>query len=299
MTPDQALNILGLSHLIGQNLKGHEDEIEKAYRQLAMQHHPDRAGDEELFKDLNNAFSSLNSQEPQSPFAGAYADLLNRQRKQYKKFSIEEIRQFVQSVLDHGFRVVIYRYPYKGFEFFNRIGLSPYGKQSRKGRMPDDVTVDMMMEGLQRVIPSFPTSVIDATLANYPQRKEAWITWQSREDEFTSISFEPVSVKPKKQPGVGMKPADVAAYLISKGLRLVGGGNKNAYYGFGGLEGYMIRLKSKTIRLVNRSRIYGRALEDRGVTQEAYFGALTPQILDQMIAQLQRLIAKSQNNPSV
>ena len=35
------------------------EEIKKAYKKLSMQHHPDRGGNEELFKSINEAYSTL------------------------------------------------------------------------------------------------------------------------------------------------------------------------------------------------------------------------------------------------
>lgn len=37
-----------------------QDEIRKSYRKLAMKHHPDKGGDPEKFKEINEAFSVLN-----------------------------------------------------------------------------------------------------------------------------------------------------------------------------------------------------------------------------------------------
>lgn len=44
---------------LGVNRKATKDEIKKAYRKLSMEHHPDKGGDPEKFKDINEAYSTL------------------------------------------------------------------------------------------------------------------------------------------------------------------------------------------------------------------------------------------------
>jgi molecular chaperone DnaJ len=44
------------------------DEIKRAYRNLAKQHHPDKGGDEEHFKKINEAYETLSDQEKRSQY---------------------------------------------------------------------------------------------------------------------------------------------------------------------------------------------------------------------------------------
>ena len=57
---EHAYNTLGLSR------NADEAEIKKAYRKLAMQHHPDKGGDPAKFKDISNAYETLTKPEEPS-----------------------------------------------------------------------------------------------------------------------------------------------------------------------------------------------------------------------------------------
>ena len=43
-------------------------EIKKAYRKLVMEHHPDHGGDEEKFKQINEAYSVLSNEKKKAEF---------------------------------------------------------------------------------------------------------------------------------------------------------------------------------------------------------------------------------------
>jgi curved DNA-binding protein len=47
--------------ILGVNKTSTEDEIKRAYRKLAMKHHPDRGGDETKFKEINQAYETLSN----------------------------------------------------------------------------------------------------------------------------------------------------------------------------------------------------------------------------------------------
>ena len=63
---------------LGVDEKASDNEIKKAYRKLSMKHHPDKGGDPEQFKKINEAYQTLGDRdkkkrydmERQSPFAG-------------------------------------------------------------------------------------------------------------------------------------------------------------------------------------------------------------------------------------
>lgn len=53
---------------LGVNRSASTDEIKKAYRSMAMKHHPDRGGDENKFKQINEAYDVLSDPEKKQMF---------------------------------------------------------------------------------------------------------------------------------------------------------------------------------------------------------------------------------------
>jgi curved DNA-binding protein len=94
--------------ILGVNKDASPDEIKKAYRKLAMQHHPDRGGDEDKFKEINEAYDALgdpdkksqydnrgrgyrspaedyaNPFSQQSPFYGDFADIFRERSQSFR-----------------------------------------------------------------------------------------------------------------------------------------------------------------------------------------------------------------------
>ena len=52
-----------LYEVLGVSQTATQDEIKKAFRKLAIQHHPDKGGDQELFKEINAAYEILSNEE--------------------------------------------------------------------------------------------------------------------------------------------------------------------------------------------------------------------------------------------
>lgn len=66
-----------------------DEDIKKAYRKLVMQHHPDRGGDPEKFKEVQNAYENLTDpdrhHETDFPFRNMFnTSMSNRPPKQYE-----------------------------------------------------------------------------------------------------------------------------------------------------------------------------------------------------------------------
>jgi len=54
--------------ILGVNKTSSQDEIKKAYRKLAMKHHPDKGGDEQRFKEISVAYDTLSDPQKRSEY---------------------------------------------------------------------------------------------------------------------------------------------------------------------------------------------------------------------------------------
>lgn len=57
-----------LYEVLGVDQKATQDEIKKAFRKLAIQHHPDKGGDQEKFKEINAAYEILSNEEKRQTY---------------------------------------------------------------------------------------------------------------------------------------------------------------------------------------------------------------------------------------
>jgi molecular chaperone DnaJ len=57
-----------LYEVLGVNETSTPDEIKKAYRKLAMEHHPDKGGDEEKFKKISEAYDTLGDENKRTQY---------------------------------------------------------------------------------------------------------------------------------------------------------------------------------------------------------------------------------------
>ena len=60
--------------ILGIDKNSSDSEIRKAYRRLAIKYHPDKGGDAEKFKEINNAYSILSDKQKKTKYdsSGSY-----------------------------------------------------------------------------------------------------------------------------------------------------------------------------------------------------------------------------------
>jgi len=80
------------------------DEIKKAYRKLAMQHHPDREGDPEKFQQISEAYDALKDPDRRSRY-DMFGSGTGRGQQQYHDVDLNDIfAQFFNNSFNQQFR---------------------------------------------------------------------------------------------------------------------------------------------------------------------------------------------------
>ena len=146
--------------VLGVNENSSDDEIKKAYRKLSLKHHPDRGGNAEEFKKINEAYSTLGDVEKRQMYK-------MRRRNPFQNFGGQE------SDLDPLFKMFfgggIQGMP--GMPGMPGMGM-PHVQIFRNGRA-------MNMNALQKPVPIIKTITISLTQSfsgfTYPLQIERWI----------------------------------------------------------------------------------------------------------------------------
>jgi DnaJ-class molecular chaperone len=101
--------------ILGVNENASQDEIKKAYRKLAVEHHPDKGGDENKFKKISEAYDTIGDENKRSqynnqrrnPFAGMggggfnpFEDMFNQMHTQRKRAVPDKIIEVVVGAVE-------------------------------------------------------------------------------------------------------------------------------------------------------------------------------------------------------
>ena len=101
--------------ILGVSENASQDEIKKAYRKLAVEHHPDKGGDENKFKKISEAYDTIGDQnkrtqydnQKQNPFANMggggfnpFEDMFNQMHTQRKRAVPDKIIEVVVGAVE-------------------------------------------------------------------------------------------------------------------------------------------------------------------------------------------------------
>jgi DnaJ-class molecular chaperone len=101
--------------ILGVNQNATQDEIKKAYRKLAVEHHPDKGGDENKFKKISEAYDTIGDEskrnqydnQRRNPFAGMggggfnpFEDMFNQMNSQRKRAVPDKIVEVVVGAVE-------------------------------------------------------------------------------------------------------------------------------------------------------------------------------------------------------
>lgn len=300
---EEAYKVLGLAP------GADEAEVKSAYRRLAREYHPDRAGDSpevlQQIQRINAARAVIEAGEDAGhryePASEPYDDTYWQHfRTQYGPkpsghYGDSDLRRLAEAVLDKGLLQVMLRaqvpwvpvdagIPRGGAWSYYR----PFGSKTRTQRIPPDTTLDKLADQIRNLVRG---KLFDLVIKD----REAWVTWEANDGRhYQSVSFEVVKAPVKKDPGAGMTPQQIDDHLRREGLAVVAGGTKFSYWGPRGhtpKTGVFIRQAAKTLRVVARRQVdqgYKKEIVDNPLANEVYFGQLKPETLTKWVEFVKR-----------
>ena len=101
--------------ILGVNENASQDEIKKAYRKLAVEHHPDKGGDENKFKKISEAYDTIGDENKRSqynnqrrnPFANMggggfnpFEDMFNQMHTQRRRSVPDKVIEVIIGALE-------------------------------------------------------------------------------------------------------------------------------------------------------------------------------------------------------
>lgn len=112
---------------LGLNRGASSDEIKKAYRSMAMKHHPDRGGDEKKFKEIEEAYRTLS----------------DPQKKQMYDMGVDPNRQ------QGGFNQGPFEFHFGAGDvndFFGNFGFGGFGRQPMRRNRSLSINIEVSLE---------------------------------------------------------------------------------------------------------------------------------------------------------
>ncbi len=83
--------------ILGLDKTASKDEIKKAYRKLSKEHHPDKGGDENKFKEINEAYQVLSDDNKRKQYDNPQTDYYDKIQEQYSAMRDMQRKQYIKA----------------------------------------------------------------------------------------------------------------------------------------------------------------------------------------------------------